>query len=298
MAGKRQKKQNRKRLPGILMLLLTLLLVVSPTSPAGVAVNSPVEPASPAEKPEQAAFTEPEFILRAPEPTVGMVPLEALEAAVSAPEEKPAEEEPVEEPWAPVAESAAVEDIYFADAAFLGDSRTEGFRMYSGLKEGGYYCAVGATVESVFSKKVYGPEGNKIPLLDALARQENCGKIYVMLGVNELGWAKVEVFTGQFTKVVERLRADHPEADIVIQSILPVSAKQDAKKTYVNNQRIKAYNEAILALAEKLDCEYINVAEAVTGEDGCLKTDLTWDGVHLNIKGCKIWLEYLRTHSV
>ena len=51
-------------------------------------------------------------------------------------------------------------------------------------------------------------------------------------------------------------------------------------------------------LAEELDCEYINVAEAVIGEDGCLKTDLTWDGVHLNIKGCKIWLEYLKTHSV
>ena len=55
---------------------------------------------------------------------------------------------------------------------------------------------------------------------------------------------------------------------------------------------------ALLTLAEELDCEYLNVAEAVTGEDGCLKTDLTWDGVHLNIKGCKIWLEHLKTHSV
>lgn len=294
MAGKRQKKQNRKRLPGILMLLVALAAVVSPTGPAGIAADSPLQDPSPAETVTAMAAvevvpTEPEFILRDPEPTTGMVPLQTLEE-VDAVEE--------EEPWAPVTESDPVEDTYFADAAFLGDSRTEGFRLYSGLKEGGYYCAVGATVESVFSKKVYGPEGNKIPLLDALAKQENCTKIYVMLGVNELGWAKVDVFTGQFTKVVERLRADHPEATVVIQSILPVSAKQDAKKTYVNNQRINAYNEALLALAEELDCEYINVAEAVIGEDGCLKTDLTWDGVHLNIKGCKIWLEYLKTHSV
>ena len=294
MAGKRQKKQNRKRLPGILMLLVALAAVVSPTSPTGIAADSPLQNPSPAEEVTAMAAvevvpTEPEFILRAPEPTTGMVPLTALENPEPVVEEKP---------WAPVAESDPVEDTYFTDAAFLGDSRTEGFRMYSGLKEGGYYCAVGATVESVFSKKAYGPEENKVPLLDALAKQEDCGKIYVMLGVNELGWAKVEVFSGQFTKVVERLRADHPDATIIVQSILPVSAKQDAKKTYVNNKRIDAYNEALLTLAEELDCEYLNVAEAVTGEDGCLKTDLTWDGVHLNIKGCKIWLEYLKTHSV
>lgn len=288
MAGKRQKKQNRKRLPGILMLLVTLVLVISPTSPAGIAADSPLEQSVPAElaTAEAAApVTEPEFVLRPPEPTIGMVPLESLET-------------PVEEPWVPVGESPAVEDTYFTDAAFLGDSRTEGFHMYSGLKEGSYFCAVGATVESVFTKKAYGPEGNKIPLLDALAKEEDCGKIYVMLGVNELGWAKVEIFSDQFTKVVERLRTDHPEAAIIIQSILPVSAKQDAKKTYVNNSRITAYNEALLTLAEELDCEYLNVAEAVTGEDGCLKTELTWDGVHLNIKGCKLWLEYLKTHSV
>lgn len=70
------------------------------------------------------------------------------------------------------------------------------------------------------------------------------------------------------------------------------------KKTYVNNQRIQTYNEAIMALAEEKDCAYVNVAEAVTGEDGCLRPELTFDGVHLNTQGCRIWLDYLRTHSV
>ena len=51
-----------------------------------------------------------------------------------------------EEPFGPVPESEAVEDTYFEDAVFLGDSRTEGFRLYSGLKTGTYLCGVGATV--------------------------------------------------------------------------------------------------------------------------------------------------------
>lgn len=203
-----------------------------------------------------------------------------------------------EAPWAPVPESEAVEDTYFQDVIFLGDSRTEGFSLYSGLKEGTYFYSVGATVESVFSKNAWTMEdGSKVPLLDAMA-EEPCGKIYVMLGVNELGWVKVETFQNQYAKVIDRLREDHPDAQIVLQSILPVSAKQDAKKTYVNNQRIQTYNEAIMALAEEKNCAYVNVAEAVTGGDGCLRPELTFDGVHLNTQGCRIWLDYLRTHSV
>lgn len=48
-----------------------------------------------------------------------------------------------EAPWAPVPESEAVEDTYFQDVIFLGDSRTEGFSLYSGLKEGTYFYSVG-----------------------------------------------------------------------------------------------------------------------------------------------------------
>ncbi len=278
--GKRQKKQkNRIRLPGVLVLLCVLAMVISPASPAGVAVDSPVEQPVP--------------------PVMEEIPAPAVAEPVPAVAvEPPPVEEVPEEPWAPVAETPAAEDTYFTDAAFLGDSRTEGFYLYSGLKEGSYFYAVGATVESVFSKRAWGPENAKIPLLDALAAAEDCARIYVMLGVNELGWAKVDIFREQYAKVISRLREDHPDAEVVLQSILPVSARQEAKKTYVNNARILEYNDAIMALAEEMDCAYVNVAEAVMGEDGCLRSELTSDGVHLNIKGCKIWLEYLKTHTV
>ena len=43
---------------------------------------------------------------------------------------------------------------------------------------------------------------------------------------------------------------------------------------------------------------YVNVAEAVRVETGCLRPALTYDGVHLNTAGCHLWLDYLRTHTV
>lgn len=214
------------------------------------------------------------------------------------PEEEPEPREaPEEKPWCgPVPESAAVEDTYFADAVFLGDSRTDGFRLYSGLGEGIYLCATGATVESVFTKAVDTPQG-RLPLLDALARTE-CGKIYVMLGINELGWPGTELFRNQAEKLILRLQEDHPEAVVMLQAILPVSARQDAKGSYVNNQRVRDYNQVLEELAWELGVFYVAVDEPLTGEDGCLPAELNFDGVHLNPEGCAVWLDYLRRHSV
>lgn len=210
--------------------------------------------------------------------------------------EKAVHEEPLP---CPIPETEAVEDTYFDNAVFLGDSRTEGLSLYSGLKTGHFYTAVGATVESVFSKDAWKTEeGKKIPLLDAVAAQEGCDKIYVMLGINELGWTKTETFRKQYAKVVDRLREDHPDAKIVLQSIPPVSAKQEAKKTYVNNERIRVYNEAIRALAEEKECYFLDVAACLTGADGLLPEKLNFDGIHLNPSGCKIWLDCLRSHSL
>ena len=272
MAGKREKKEKKLRLPGALMILAALAVMLSMGGPRGVAVNSPAETV---------------------EPELPPVVETAEEAAVPA-----AEPEMIQEDvWAgPVPESAQVEDTYFDDVVFLGDSRTDGLRLYSGLQHGTFLCSTGATVESVFSKAVETPAG-ELPLLDALAALD-CGKIYIMLGINELGWNGTETFRTQSTELIQRLQKDHPDAEIVIQSILPVSAKKDAEGRYVNNGRIKEYNQVWLELAEEFDVAYLNVAEGVAGEDGLLPSELCYDGVHLNKAGCRMWLDYLRTHAV
>ena len=276
MLGKREKRDGRLRLPAILVLIVTAALVVASGGHQTVAADSPVE--APAER-----------RIQLEEAT------EAVRSVLSEEARNPEPETP-ETPVGPVPEGGPVEDTYFENIAFLGDSRTQGFQLYSGLKAGTYYTAVGATVESVFTKKV-DTEAGKMPLLDAMAKQE-FDKIYVMLGVNELGWNGTEIYHNQYAKLIDRLREDHPDSLEVLQTLIPVSAKQEAKKSYVNNTRIAAYNEVIRQLAEEKQCPYVDVAAAMTDEQGCLRSDWTSDGVHLNTKGCKAWLEYLRTHPV
>ena len=212
---------------------------------------------------------------------------------------------PAEEPSADTGASGAVipaqqppvEDSYFDDVVFLGDSRTEGLSLYGGPKNAAYLFAVGATVESVFSKPVAREDGTKAPLLDTLA-QMDCGKVYLMLGVNELGWPKTELYRTQTAKLIDRIRADHPGAAVVLQSLPPVSALQEAKGSYINNERIAVYNQILRELADEKECVWLDVASALTGDDGCLPADWNTDGVHLNVQGCAVWTDYLRTHPV
>ena len=264
------------RKPGRYWLLLAALLAAGAL--AAAAARSPA--AAPAENPPQEEQ-----------------PVTVLPAEPEIPADVPADV-PEEMPWTPVQESEPVDDSYFDDVAFVGDSRTDGFRLYSGLERGTYFCVTGETVASATDMENWKTEdGRKISLADAVAAAD-CGKIYLMLGINELGWNGTDIFRGHAENLLRRLQADHPDAEIVVQSLLPVSAEQDAKGSYVNNQRILAYNQVWMELAEETGCDYVNIAEAVTGEDGCLPAERSFDGVHLNRAGCHAWLDYLRTHSV
>lgn len=279
--GENGKKVHKRRLPGVAAALAAAMLLLTAGASGGTAVSSPLaEAAEPV--PYKAV------------PAAGKIGAAAEIRAKALPE---GAGEPESLPC-PLPETEAVEDTYFDGAVFLGDSRTEGLFLYSGLKTGHFYTAVGATVESVFSKKNFETEsGEKVPLLDAVAEQD-CDKIYIMLGINELGWSKVKTFHDQYAKLIDRVREDHPEAKIVLQSIPPVSAKQEAKKTYVNNDRISDYNEVIRTLAEEKECYFLDVAACLSDGNGLLPKDLNFDGIHLNSAGCKVWLNYLRTHSL
>jgi hypothetical protein len=158
-------------------------------------------------------------------------------------------------PPAPVA-AAKVDASYFQGAVFIGDSRTQGLQLYSGLTTPRYLCAVGATVASIYNDSKVKTSSGKVPIMTAL-HQAAFSKVYIMLGVNELGWVYSKTFTNQYAKVIKDIRAINPDAKIVLQSILPVSAAQEAKHGYINNERIAAYNKLIEKLAADNSCTYL-----------------------------------------
>ena len=125
-----------------------------------------------------------------------------------------------------VPEGEPVGDEYFDDAVFVGDSRTEGLRMYSGLTNARFFSGVGLSVDRVFTDQIVNLNGQYLTVADAL-RAADYGKVYIMLGMNELGWVYESVYADYYAQIIDIIRETHPDAVIYVQSILPVSQWKD-----------------------------------------------------------------------
>lgn len=191
--------------------------------------------------------------------------------------------------------SAPVDDSWFADAAFVGDSRTEGLLLYSGLKAGGGFAHRGLTVQSARSDRVITVNGQTCTAVEALA-QGSYSKVYLMLGVNELGWYNDTRYENNYAQLIDLVREAQPDAQIYLQTLIPVTAEKSAS-SYVNNPQILVYNEIITRLAQEKGVYLVDVWSAFAGEDGALDAEGSVDGVHLTRPYYVKWLDYLKTHT-
>ncbi|MBE6830047.1 MAG: hypothetical protein E7519_07560 [Ruminococcaceae bacterium] len=235
----------------------------------------------------------PEISAVSSSPPISSSPSKAESAAVSLPPEV------ISSPAVPLSstpQDAVAPAGYFDDALLIGDSRTEALRNYDGLDNATYYAVKGLMVSTIFTKPSIEIHGKKLPVMQAL-KEKKYGKIYIMLGVNELGWSSFNTFVGDYQKVIDEMKASQPGAVIYVQSILPVTAKKSGTDKVYNNQKIEAYNQAIEEMAAKSKVRYLAVNTAVSDSEGNLPEDASADGVHLNREYCKKWCEYLRAHT-
>lgn len=197
----------------------------------------------------------------------------------------------------PVPESAAVDISYFDDAVFIGDSRTEGLILNMNLSQITAYTHKGLMVNTALTDSVIELNGQNVTIIEAL-KQTQFSKVYIMLGINELGWYYGSRFIEYYGQLIDEIRAVNPNALIYIQSILPVSKKVSSTHNYVKNEKIIEYNILLAQMAAEKKVFYVNPAEAVTDENGCLPDDAATDGIHLKKSYCETWLNYLETHTV
>ena len=286
---KRSLIRRRALLIGAAVLLVAALAALvffasraisSATKPAA----APVDPASAVSQGESASEPAPS----SPESSAESSTQSGTESQSSAPAESGTESG---------ADSAAesvipVEPGDYSDAAFIGDSRTEALKTYGLLKGADYYTYKGLKVDTVFTEPCIDVDGSKMTVMDAIGRKQY-KRIYIMLGVNELGWVSTDIFIDDYGKIIDNLKETQPGATIYVQSILPVSAKKSEIDEIYNNPRINEFNGLIQAMAEEKGVTYLPVNTAVMDETGALPAGASTDGVHPNIDYCRKWTAYL-----
>lgn len=259
-------------------------------------------PETPEEKPEEGGLEEEN-------PSEG--PKEAQSEAGEEPSEPvPSESVPAkavpEQPAFGIQEDGPYEFVpvgadYFNDALFIGDSRTVGLSEYGKFQpETTFYAATSMTIYQVFRspKRIARlADGSKATIEEALTERK-FGKIYLMLGINEMGNGTTESFFTAYAEAVNRIRMLQPQAIIFVQGIMRVGRGKSSSDAVFNNARIDERNRALAAMSNGKDIFYLEVNDVLCDENGDLTTEYTFDQIHLKAKYYQLWKDYLFAHGI
>ncbi len=200
----------------------------------------------------------------------------------------------------PLPESKPVNSTYFNDAVFFGDSVTDGISLYDVMSNAKVIAYTGINPATALTREAIKAEGDtKITMIEAL-KQENPGKIYIMMGINSIGMEK-EAFIKSYAKMLDEIIAQHPESTIYVQPITPVTTAYETstENTYgITNEKIDSFNADILALAGQKKVYFVDIGEALKDESGALPEEASpKDGIHFGKTYYEKWFSYLRTHT-
>jgi len=141
--------------------------------------------------------------------------------------------------------------------------------------------------------------------------------IFVMIGINDLirGF-RYETVAANHREIIRHLKAVHPKAKIVVQSILPhggdraaqrylTSVKDDPaadqnpppmwvkRLPIITNPSIQRLNQRLALIAREENVEFLDLHTQFTDARGDLREDLTTDGLHLSPAGYALWRSHL-----
>ncbi|WOD40795.1 GDSL-type esterase/lipase family protein [Nodosilinea sp. E11] len=119
--------------------------------------------------------------------------------------------------------------------------------------------------------------------------------VFIMVGINDLIWGGSEAdLVYNVRRMVNYLRQTHPEARVVVQSILPHGGEtatwegRDRLLT-LSPDRVREVNDQLKLVAVETGADFLNLYPLFANGDGYLRADLTTDGLHLNQNGYMVW---------
>lgn len=196
----------------------------------------------------------------------------------------------------PVPESAAAEQDFFNNTLFFGNSITDGIFKFGIVPGSTVYAKNGLTVADALTEPIV-PQGNgNISVAQALEGQ-SFDKVYLMFGMNELGWSSEEVFIQRYSDLIDQIWRLQPEAVVYVQSILPVTAEKSADDSPFTNERVNRFNDLLRQMCAEKHALFLDIHAALADETGALPAGASGaDGIHLKKSAYQTWFAYVQTH--
>lgn len=162
-------------------------------------------------------------------------------------------------------------------AVMVGDSITEGAANHPSLFPG------------IFNRGISGD--TTIGVVHRLPQllSEKPGHVILLIGTNNLGWGTKQAISRivpDLVGIVNAVKASG--ASVTLQTILPVN-RAFPLAAHRDPAHIIAQNIAIMNIGKVLGCRVVDLFSSFVDNQGALKPALTFDGLHINDDGYRLW---------
>lgn len=164
------------------------------------------------------------------------------------------------------------------DVVFFGDSHTTGGDFQKAFPE----------VKSINLGYIGEDVKGMLRRVDAIATLHP-KKVFLMAGINGLQQQSLSDFEYWYAALVDSILSAVPEAELYIESILPVTSYSD----YCDNEKIREANAILQRMAEERGLTYVDIYSQYA-VDGALPDSMSEDGLHLTEEAYSTWYNELK----
>jgi len=116
--------------------------------------------------------------------------------------------------------------------------------------------------------------------------------VVLLIGTNDLPSPRrgldIAPIAAAMTDLVARIRGAAPDAALLINGVLPRSA--------AHRTMIEELNQAFRGIAAQADATWVETWPAFADADGAIRTEYSYDQLHLTAEGYRAWTNLLRPH--
>lgn len=190
--------------------------------------------------------------------------------------------------FTPVADQPVENPEFFSTGVFLGDSITEGLKLYDVMDGSTIIAEKGMGLTKVM---------NHLEEIKAANPQ----RLFILLGANDLAdpVRDAERIATQYANIYAQLHEALPDCRIYVESMFPVweeKYKQQYTSSDISNEKISQFNELLANKIEGQGVYFVDVAPSMRDENGELYHDMTTDGMHLKKAYYGYWLNVLQSN--
>lgn len=188
---------------------------------------------------------------------------------------------------------------FFDDAGVIGDSVSYSLVLWAAqtgeMGTATFLVRGGNGIAGYVNRyKTINYQGLEMTIEDAV-EMSGAKKLFIMIGVNDLGFMTVEETMDYFRIMMDRILERCPDVDVYLESLLPVweDGIQGTKNADVN-----AYNVLLEQYAQEKGFHYVEVASYIMDHTGGMAKPYCADSsTHMNYEGIDAWMQALKLYA-